>query len=59
MQEKETIQTQGEAVVPSAAETGNRSTIHPWLTPTFERMPLKEALSSLIISQSGDGTYYS
>ena len=54
MQVKETIKAQIEAVVSSVAETGNRA----WITPTFERLPLKDALSS----GKGDGVdnvYYS
>ena len=45
MQEKETILTQSEDVVPSVVEKGNCSTLRSWTTPTFERIPLNDALS--------------
>ena len=53
MQEKETILTQSKDVVSSVVETVNRSTLRPWLTPAFARIPLNEALSGF--GQGADG----
>ena len=58
MQAKETINAQIEAVVSSVTETGSRSALRAWITPTFERLPLKDALS-VITGQGKDNTYYS
>lgn len=54
MQVKETIKAQIEAVVSSVAETGNRA----WITPTFECLPLKDALSGGS-GKGADNFYYS
>ena len=53
MQEKETILAQSEDVVSSVVETVNRSTLRPWLTPAFARIPLNEALAGG--GQAADG----
>ena len=62
MQEKETIQTQSEDTISGLVGMGNRSTLRSWITPTFERIPLKDALSnpSGTVNPVADSvTYYS
>ena len=58
MQAKETSKAQIKTVVSSVTETGNRSALRTWITPIFERLPLKDALSG--VSGNGkDNGYYS
>jgi len=59
MQAKETMQTHSTVAVPQVAKTGELSTLRAWHTPTFEREPLKKALSGEYVSSGPDNVYYS